>query len=1149
MRGLLVTACALLGLQAGLVALAAETDEDDWLSEDRAPVIKSIKKPVAPTPTPEPPALNIPLQPQPFQALNPFRLLPGGTSGEVQVQQGGTVFGSGAQQPQTTGSSRMGLSLRSQQGDNLWSWSSMADRQDSQWLLGDFSLVGYFGSHSHLTLGDETVSLGNLLMDNLSLRGGHLQTVLSGWKGRVFVGGDRPALNTSINDRTLGGLETELPVGDQSITTRARLVAQDDRTQRQRGAAASLGGTYDRDGATVEGELAASMGEAPVDMGMLLSANIPWDRFQLGGRFMHQGSNFQVIRGTTMPREGGRQDWDAFLNADLGNFWRSSLRLGNRQLNLAGLEDLPRQQARLGSLSLGYVPREGLTGSLSYSRSQNSQSYRTSDFETLHDRVSTELSFKLPFASQSRARWEWWNIHSGTSSQVSQQVGLQAGRLFETPLSLNQIVTLNQGSPNRLYQGLRWSGTLWNRSLQGSAEVFLDHELERLMLDSNRVGVGGDLGTPLNETDNLEIVGYWDRNFGGSYSTARWMARYVSRFGGHSAAKAGERITRIAGRVELAPGVAGIGAGDMVVWLDKVQKGTLQADGSFAFENMRPGRHTVSLDTSRLPIGVTVAASQVSQDVTLNAGQQIDGLRFVVGPSHQVSGTVRDQDGKPVSSVSIILEGDGRKETWTDAAGRYLFDTVAGGKYRVRLAPAPEGADFTWDDLEIPLLLQGGTPRQGIDFVIQERRGPVTTVTLSEEAFEFEAPPPPEKPPEGIAETAGAQAVLLPNPVVPGKPATLKVRTVGLVSQVSARLGTAPWKRLKKEGNGIWSTTFTVPPRAPSAYGRATITVTRPRKAESLSLDFQVAQRALHEELVPPQPLGSLVEIGVKPGDTLSQIALRELGSGLAWEELYELNRETIGPNPSWVIAGDRLKLPLTWYTIKPGDTLLGIATRELPGKHAYSRFLVVNPGLARSSRVRIGDRVRLPLPTHDQIAVAPPSQATPMPETKPPIAKLPAMTPPAVPPAPSQPGAAMPRQAADDLAYYRVQPGDSLSLIAWRIFGDASMWPRLVDPGQDKAVRLVSGQRIRFPVPFEAYTVKEGESLTKIAYQTWKNPSLWWMLYRMNQDRIGPNPTLLRPRTLIRIPRLPEASPSMSPLGLPASGSIEALPSSQPSR
>lgn len=48
----------------------------------------------------------------------------------------------------------------------------------------------------------------------------------------------------------------------------------------------------------------------------------------------------------------------------------------------------------------------------------------------------------------------------------------------------------------------------------------------------------------------------------------------------------------------------------------------------------------------------------------------------------------------------------------------------------------------------------------------------------------------------------------------------------------------------------------------------------------------------------------------VKPGDYLSAIAQQYLGDGNRWPEIYDLNRDLIGPDPNLIHPGQVLTLP-----------------------------------------------------------------------------------------------------------------------------------------------------------------------------------------------------------------------------------------------
>jgi|SRR5215469_9438398 len=81
----------------------------------------------------------------------------------------------------------------------------------------------------------------------------------------------------------------------------------------------------------------------------------------------------------------------------------------------------------------------------------------------------------------------------------------------------------------------------------------------------------------------------------------------------------------------------------------------------------------------------------------------------------------------------------------------------------------------------------------------------------------------------------------------------------------------------------------------------------------------------------------ALVTYVVRKGDTLSEIALHFYGDGTqpAWERIYHVphNRQVIGPDPNLIKPGEVLWIPFPptippnyRYTVKPGDTLSEIA-------------------------------------------------------------------------------------------------------------------------------------------------------------------------------------------------------------------------------
>ncbi|UCF06559.1 MAG: LysM peptidoglycan-binding domain-containing protein [bacterium] len=48
----------------------------------------------------------------------------------------------------------------------------------------------------------------------------------------------------------------------------------------------------------------------------------------------------------------------------------------------------------------------------------------------------------------------------------------------------------------------------------------------------------------------------------------------------------------------------------------------------------------------------------------------------------------------------------------------------------------------------------------------------------------------------------------------------------------------------------------------------------------------------------------------IRPGETLSGLALRYYGNGNRWRAIYERNRDRIGPDPNRIMAGDKVIIP-----------------------------------------------------------------------------------------------------------------------------------------------------------------------------------------------------------------------------------------------
>lgn len=106
----------------------------------------------------------------------------------------------------------------------------------------------------------------------------------------------------------------------------------------------------------------------------------------------------------------------------------------------------------------------------------------------------------------------------------------------------------------------------------------------------------------------------------------------------------------------------------------------------------------------------------------------------------------------------------------------------------------------------------------------------------------------------------------------------------------------------------------------------------------------------------PPSPEPTYITYIIQPGDTLSEIALQ---FGTTVEVLAELNGIK---NPNLIYAGERLRIPERdgegrYYTVRPGDTLSGIA---LMFGTTVSALVALN-GIKDPNLIYPGQRILIP--------------------------------------------------------------------------------------------------------------------------------------------------------------------------------------------
>lgn len=101
----------------------------------------------------------------------------------------------------------------------------------------------------------------------------------------------------------------------------------------------------------------------------------------------------------------------------------------------------------------------------------------------------------------------------------------------------------------------------------------------------------------------------------------------------------------------------------------------------------------------------------------------------------------------------------------------------------------------------------------------------------------------------------------------------------------------------------------------------------------------------------------------------------------------------------------------------------------------------------------------------------------------------------------------------------YKVAPGDTLTALALRFFGDAKQWPAMM-AGQikpfDMTDTLPVGITLRVPCLW--HSVRSGDSLSSLAGQYLRNPARWKRIYEANRGQIA-DPNRLNVGVVLAIP------------------------------
>jgi protocatechuate 3,4-dioxygenase beta subunit len=129
---------------------------------------------------------------------------------------------------------------------------------------------------------------------------------------------------------------------------------------------------------------------------------------------------------------------------------------------------------------------------------------------------------------------------------------------------------------------------------------------------------------------------------------------------------------------------------------------TTDADGRFHVENVLPGRYRLYLErTGYVEINGRGLRSDVSV-FTVEAGQSVKDLLFRMLPTAIISGRITDEDGDPMSGVTVFAQkkrpGKSTRETAGNVAtndlGEYRISGLFPGQYWIGAMPPPDLRDY-----------------------------------------------------------------------------------------------------------------------------------------------------------------------------------------------------------------------------------------------------------------------------------------------------------------------------------------------------------------------------------------------------------------------------------------------------------------------
>jgi hypothetical protein len=126
------------------------------------------------------------------------------------------------------------------------------------------------------------------------------------------------------------------------------------------------------------------------------------------------------------------------------------------------------------------------------------------------------------------------------------------------------------------------------------------------------------------------------------------------------------------------------------------------ADGHFQIENVQPARYRLFIERTGF-VGVNERGLKSDANIfTVRAGQSVEGLVLRMLPTAVISGRVTDQDGDPMSGVSVIAQkrtpGKAKRENvasgTTNDLGEFRLAGLFPGQYWIVALPSPDFRDY-----------------------------------------------------------------------------------------------------------------------------------------------------------------------------------------------------------------------------------------------------------------------------------------------------------------------------------------------------------------------------------------------------------------------------------------------------------------------